>query len=252
MQALKFSALFATLLAAQLQEGGAPSGGSPANDSAKDEVKVPDGMKAQTFHFRKEKVTDEEGNILETKKHPSVMIPLPIPTREEISAIFADPAKASEQKYVLDLVSDAYYVQAREQINAWREDPANKGGTVSANVIDYSKLNLTELANMPASERGNKVSDEDMLAFLADYVAIMPQVSGRDASKVKAQAGILEKGLRTVKTDKKVLEVMKGLLQMWANATESLEEHQQAYEMLYGRADRWLKAEPKNVLDSIM
>lgn len=245
-------------LHAQPADGGAAGGtdtGGAANQPQ--EMQVPEGMKAQMFHFRKEKVKDENGNEIadEVFKHPSVKIPLPIPTREELLAIFTAPAtgegnRASEQAFILSLVDDAFYAQARDQINEFRE--SNPKATVTANVIDYSKLTINALANMPASERGNKLDDEDMKAFITDYVSVMPQASGKDANKIKAQAGILEKGLRTVKTDKKVLSVMKDLLTMWAANTPNLEEHQKVYDALNGRIDKWVKAEPKNVLESIM
>jgi hypothetical protein len=222
------------------------AGGKP------EDVPVPEGMRGQMFHFRKEKVKDAEGNEIadEVYKHPSVKIPLPIPTREEILAIFNDTARTSEQAFVLSLIEDAFYAQARDQINEFRE--SNPKATVTANVIDYSKLSINALANMPASERGNKLDEEDMKQFVADYVSVMPQASGKDANKIKAQANILEKGLRTVKTDKKVLAVMKDLLTLWAANTQNLEEHQKVYDALNGRIDKWSKAEPKNVLESIM
>ncbi len=208
-------------------------------------------MKGEVFHFRKEKVKDNEGNeIGEAKKHPSVTIPLPVPTKDEILTIFNSAERASEQKFILDQVYDAFYLQAREQINAFRED--NKDATVSANVVDYSKLTITALANMPAGERGSRVSDEDLKAFIADYTAVMPEASGKDAKKIKAQADLLEKGLRSVRTDKKVLGIMQQLLAVYATATQNMEEHQEAYDMFTGRITKWLTAEPKNVLESIM
>jgi len=217
---------------------------------------VPEGMHAEMFHFRKEKVKDAEGNeVGEAFKHPSVKIPLPIPTKEEVLAIMSAPSegegsRASEQRFLLDLISDALYSQARDQINAYRDE--NPKATVTANIIDYSKLSITALANMPASERGNKVSDEDMAAFINDYSAIMPAALNKEAKKIAAQTNILEKGLRTVRTDKKVLDVMKDVLAVWAATTANLEEHQKVYDMLTGRITKWMSAEPKNVLDSIM
>lgn len=221
---------------------GADGAGAPAA--------APEGMRNEVFHFRKEKIKDDAGNEIEVFKHPSVTIPLPVVTRDDIVGIFTDESRTSEQSFVLGLVQDAFYAQARDQINEFREQ--NTKGTVSAEIIDYSKLTINALANMPASERGNKVSDEDMTAFIQDYVAIMPTALNKDASKIKAQAGILEKGLRTVRTDKKVLGVMEGVLAVWASATSNLDEHKNVYDMLMGRIKKWLDAEPKNVLDSIL
>lgn len=220
------------------------------------DVVIPEGMKAEMFHFRKEKTKDPEtGAELEVYKHPSAKIPLPVPTREELLAIFTAPSsgegnRASEQSFILGLVADSYYDQAREQINEFREQ--NPRTPITADIIDYSKLTINALANMPASERGNKVSDEDMTAFILDYVSIMPEALKKDAAKIKAQAGLLEKGLRTVRTDKKVLSIMEQVLTVWAGNTSNLEEHQQVYDMLTGRIKKWVSAEPKNVLDSIM
>jgi hypothetical protein len=237
-----------------------PADGAAAGGATKQEAAppAPAGMKNEVFHFRKEKVTDESGQeIGEVFKHPSVTIPLPLVTKELVLEIFSAPSegdgnRATEQKYILDTLYDQIYLQAREQINEAREaQKDNKEFRVTADVLDYNKLNITALANMPASERGNKISEEDIKAFIADYVAIMPAALQKEASKIKAQAGLLEKGLRTVKTDKKVLEVMGQVLQVWAGTTTALEEHQSVYEMLKGRIDKWSKAEPKNVLEQI-
>jgi hypothetical protein len=246
--------LAATLAGAVFRDSNTDNGTDKPADENK--VVVPEGMRAETFHFRREKVTDDAGNeVGEVRKHPSVQIPLPVPTKDEVLAIMQAPSegegnRAAEQKFLLDLISDAYYGQAREQINDFRAN--NKDATVSANVIDYSKLNILALATMPASERGGaKISDEDIKAFLADYAAIMPAALQKDANKIKAQVGLLDKGLRSVKTDKKVLEVMDNVLTVWATATSNMEEHQAVYEMYKNRIAKWIKAEPQNVLEAI-
>lgn len=249
--------LLALAAGAMMYRDGTPgadgSGATPAPTPSP--VVIPEGMKGQVFHFRKEKIKDNEGKEIEVFKLPSATIPLPVPTVEQVKEIFNAPStgddnRASEQKFVLDLIFDAYYSQAREQINNFREDKPREA--VTPDVLDYSKLTINALANMPASERGSKVSDEDMEAFLKDYVAIMPTASNKDANKIKAQADILERGLRSVKTDKKVLDVMNKLLTLWAASTQNLEEHQEVYDMLTGRIKKWMAAEPKNVLESIM
>lgn len=218
-------------------------------------VVIPEGMKGQMFHFRKEKVKVGEGEEIEVYKHPSIIVPLPIPTVDQLKEIFNAPTtgdnnRSVEQKYILDLVFDGFYSQVREQINATREEGSKTAFSVDN--VDYSKLSILALASMPASERGSKVTDEDMAEFIKDYVSIMPAASGKDISKIKAQAGILEKGLRTVRTDKQVLDIMSKLLTLWAGTTANMEEHQEVYEMLTGRIKKWLATEPKNVLDSIM
>lgn len=239
----------------KLQDDSVGAAGGGTANTKPEEVQVPEGMKAFVFHFRKEKIKDAEGNELETYKHPSAKIPLPVPTREQLAEIFNAPSagegnRASEQAFVLSLIQDAFYDQVREQINEFRTN--NPRTTIDANIVDYSKLTVNALANMPASERGSKISDEDMADFIADYVAIMPQALNKDANKIKAQANLLEKGLRTVRTDKKVLDIMKQVLSVWAASTQNLEEHQAVYDMLSGRITKWMSAEPKNVLDAIM
>lgn len=233
---------------------GAGAAAAPASPPVP--VTIPEGMRGEVFHFRREKVTDAAGNeVGEVKRHPSVTIPLPIVTKDEVALIFAAPSegdgnRAAEQKFILEQVQDAFYIQARQQINEFRD--TNKDGVVTADLIDYSKLSILALATMPAAERGNKISDDDLKAFLTDYAAIMPTALNKDAAKIKAQVNLLEKGLRTVKTDKKVLGVMDQVLAVWAQSTQNMEEHQAVYEMFTNRVQKWLKAEPANVMDSIL
>lgn len=238
------------------------TGDNAATTDKKPEVIIPEGMHAEVFHFRKEDIKDPETgkSIGETFKHPSVTLAIPTPTREQLLEILNAPSegdgnRASEQKYVIDLVKDALYIQAREQINDAREEASkqnNREFRVTSDVLDYSKLSITALANMPASERGNKLSDEAVKDFLADYVAIMPAALNKDANKIKAQADIFEKGMRNVRTDKKVLAVLQNCLTVWAANTQNMEENVQVYDAFTNRIVKWLSSEPKNVMDSII
>lgn len=253
-----------------LQEGepGA-AGGAAATTATTKPVKeirdytkdMPQGMAPAVFHFRKETIKDPETDqvITESYKHPSLKVPLPVPTKEELLAIFTAPSegegnRASEQKYLLDLVSSAFYDQAREQINEFREDKANVGKEVTADALDYNKISITALANMPASERGNKPTDEEMKDFISDYVAVMSAGTQYGAAKIKAQVGVLEKQLAQVKTAKPVLEAFNLLLNQWAELTtkEAVSENQKVYDFLMARIKKWLAKEPTNLLADII
>lgn len=211
-------------------------------------------FKALKFHFKTEKIRDANGVEIGTgKKHPSVDLPLPIPTAQTLGTFLANADKfPKEVELLISAVTDQIYNIARQQINAAREN--TKDLIVSASTLDFAKLSWTAIANMPKSERASSVpSDEDVLAFLESYKAVMPSATGKDASKIAVHCEIIKDGFKKVKSQRPMLEVFQNAFTIYvASVDEStLEEHASVVDYYQGRLVKLLASEEKVTMDDI-
>jgi hypothetical protein len=204
--------------------------------------------KEMNFHFKKEKVKNEKGEVIgEGKKLPSIKADVPVPNEAGIITIIQNGGKGLE--LLMDSVSDVVYNQARNLINAFRD--ANKDAEVPASVLDLSKLDWGYIASIPKAERGIGVSDEDFDAFCNDYRSVMPAATGKDADRIEKHIGIFKKKFATVRNDKKALGVLKEMLVIWGAHTTNMEDNQEVYDYLNKRVDTLLQEEEKVLAEAL-
>ena len=211
-------------------------------------------MSKQLFHFKTTKVKDEKGNeVGESKKHPSVEIYLPVPKLSRLQEFLADPVKfAKEVELLNSAVSGIIYGVARGQINDFRE--ANPAGTVTPAVLNYERLDFTAIANMPKSERGSFVpAEEDVKAFLASYLEIMPAATNKDAERIKKHCEIIGTGFKKQRAQKDMLEFFKDAFAVYIGAAPeaAVEDHLEVIEYFTNKLDRLLKVEEKVTMDDL-
>lgn len=214
--------------------------------------------KDTAFHFKK----DDLGN-----KRPSVTLQLPFLTLAGVAAIInmkmiqvaddankEDPAVIAaikhnksvenQQELLLSELESTVYVQARSQVN--------DNVDINQETLDLSKLSWEFIANIPKAERkGAGISKEVWEAFVADYIAIMPALIGRDVEKVTNAATLLSKRFQPVKTVKKVISQLKEYLDIWFSNTASAEDLAEVYEFLSKKAEELLAADEAKLLDNI-
>lgn len=204
-----------------------------------------------TFHFRVEKIKDEENKVIGENKLPSATLQIPNVDLEDLSNLLTENEKVRE--FVLELVNEAILNQAREQINSFREK--NEVGTlVTQDSIDCTKLSLEFLSNMPKAERrSTKISEEDYSSFFDAFLEVMPAITGRAAQKIKLSIDVFAKKFATVKHSKDILNFLKNDLLLFMAKNESLaKEHEAVLSDLINRADKFLNAESKDLLAALM
>ncbi len=206
------------------------------------------GMEVKYF-FKTEKLKDAEGNeIGDGRKHPDVVAVLPKPEAAEVAQILAG-ADSPAKTLVMDAIENIIFLAGRSQINEFREK--NPEGTFTASNFDLSKLTLEAIAMMPKKSRGGySPSDEELKAFCEDYKTVMLHKVGYAPNKVATHVKNLANGLAKVKTEKKILEIMRTLLDNWAANTEAMDEHQAVFEWLSERIAKWLKVEEKDLAEA--
>jgi hypothetical protein len=218
------------------------SGGKGSEELNKLHINIPRPLavaKEFNFAFRKHK-DDVTGEIV---KKPSIKLALPVPTSDGLVEALADEKVMS---FVLDVLADELKAAARVQV-----DDATKPVTEQSE-LDLTKINLLFLANQPKSERGGpKIPEEQWESFGRDYMAIMPEATGRPVESVQIGLNLFLKKLAPVKNQKDVLRKLQSLLNTYITTTENGEEFTDVLEYLTGRLETLLSAEEVNLLESL-
>ena len=187
---------------------------------------------------------DEKGKDIPEKRSP-VKLLLPIPTVDGIHAALADE---KQQSFLVDLLRDAVYDAARDQL---ADEELKVEGQSD---LKLDRLTIAYLANIPKSQRkGGGISSETWEAFSADFNAIMPKITGKDETKISNAAKMFIGRLQSVKNVKPMLEVLKGYLNLWFASTtpENQEEFADLYKFLSEKADAFLAQDEESMLANI-
>lgn len=180
----------------------------------------------QEFNFRFKK--DKLGN-----QRPAIKMNAPVLTAEGLAQILT----TGDAKQ-FSLVQEACYSIVRDTLAGFVAedsfDPAS---------FDISKLFWSAIANMPKEDRRSSTIPEELwTAFVADYQAVMPSVSGKTADQVKNATDVYVRKMVPVKTNKKLTEKLKEQLSLYS-AQPSAEAYSDILELLVKRCDTYLAAD---------
>lgn len=246
--------LMCALLANAVAEGASAGGGDPATVPA---PKLATENKEANFHFKKEKIKDEKGEVVgEGKKLPTYKTTIPVPTPEAILDIISHGAEEGAGKkgleLLLDVMYDVAFERGRQVINAFREDPKNEGKEVPADLLKSEDLDWYAIASLPKGERrGLGLSDEDWEDFYKDYRAVMPAAAGKDKDRIEKHVQIYKKKFATIRNDKKALGVLNEMLALYAASTSAMEDNQGVYDYLKKRVETLMKEEEKVLAEAL-
>lgn len=203
------------------------------------------------FNFKSRSIRDEAGNLIgKTKKQPSLEVALPLLDAGEVSAYLAN-GDSKEAQLVLNAVAQLFIDGAREQfdevIEAFGEDESK---TISADVLDYSKLTLEYIASLPPTQRGAAaLTEEDFETFFTDYLAVMVAATGKEQAKITNHINLFKKPTKA-KANKEVLAVLVDQLDIYIAASANLEETGVAAQRIRDKFQRWIDTpEPTMSLD---
>lgn len=202
------------------------------------------------FNFKTRKITDENGKeVGRTKKQPSVTCDLPILAADEVVALLQDPERAKEQGLVISTIADIIYNAARSQfdeiIEAFGDDETKE---VSASMLDFSKLTLEYVANLPPSSRGvQAISDEEWQAFFEDYLSVMVAATGKAEERIKNHINLFKKPQKA-KANKEVLQVLVDQLDIYLASSGSIEDTGNCAVRIRDKFSKWI-SEPEKAVD---
>lgn len=232
--------------------GAAPTTDAPAPDAAtpsEDPVHV--AIKAKfnnlvdvvdtKFHFKKK--TDETSGV--ESKRPTLELKLPRPSLEGLAEILMG-GDEKQQALLLEAVNNIVLDRAREIIND------DTGETLNQDNFPMEELSWAKIANQPAAERrGGGIAKETWDEFAKDYEAVMPGVTGKPIENIKRATKVYLTKFNMVKTDKKVLALLRGQLAMYLNSTPNAEVYMDCVTFLDKKAETLLNAESSSLLDAL-
>lgn len=179
----------------------------------------------QIYNFKKDKL----GN-----KRQSVEIPTPVPSIEGI----VDIIQAGGKK--LELLQDVIADYIRGAVGEWVGDNAN----ASADTFKPNDFSWEALANKPKQDRRQvTITPEQWAAFFEDYKKVMSAATKKTEEQLDNACKVYGAKFAMFKTDKKTLEALKGQLTVYADATESGDEHVEVLELLLRRLETYLNAD---------
>lgn len=195
-------------------------------------------IKEYKFHFKT--VKDKESGI-ETKR-PTIELKLPIPSVEGIIAILEAGGKQLE---LLQSAVEAIVVsQARSILN----DNEN----LSAEQFPVDQCAWEFIANMPEAEkRGRGIPKEVWEEFAADYIAVMPSVTGKTEEQVALAAKLFLNKFQQVKTNKPVIQKLREQLAIYANNSKQAENYADCIKFLDDKAETLLQADEAALLANL-
>lgn len=200
-------------------------------------------MKEMKFHFKSQKLTDAQGNDTgETFKRPTVEVTLPVPSVEGLIAIIEAGGKQLEllQEVAADVIASA----ARDIINE-KED-------VTQDNFPMDKITWEFIANMPKAERrGGGISKESWDDFCKDYITVMPAITGKPVEAVTNASKIYLNKFASVKTNKKILNLLKDQLGLYLDNSPNAETHVECVKFLVEKAERLLQISDEELLSNL-
>ena len=190
------------------------------------------------FNFKKRTIKDEDGKVIsELRKQPSIEAALPVLSAGGIVEALNQGGK--EADLILSAISNIFYQAARAQFDDAIENFADPATDVQASMLDFDKLTLTYIANLPPSTRGaSAITEDDWNFFYKDYLQVMVAATGKEEKRIQNQIEHFKKPQR-VKLNGKVLEVLVDQLNIYISKSAALEDTATCAERLVGRFTKW-------------
>lgn len=147
-----------------------------------------------------------------------------------IAALQSGDEKTVE--YITDLVNGAQTSYLKSFVDS----------DIEFNQEAYEKiadqLTLEVIANLPRAER-NVVGKDDLQAFAKDYIAIMPEITGKEKVRIETAASLFVEKFKRVAGKKDALAVLKEGLETFAEkAPEQMQEdHARTLMYLLGKVE---------------
>jgi hypothetical protein len=185
------------------------------------------------FHFKK----DNLGNKRET-----VELKLPVLSVEGVVRVLETGGKQLD--LLLSAVADVIAGQARSILN--------DNETMTAASFPLEQTLWEFIANMPdAEKRGRGIANETWEDFAADYLSVMPRITGKTEEQVTLAAKLLITKFNSVKTNKPVIKKLKEQLGVYINGSPNAEQFIDCVKFLDEKADALLAADEAAMLANL-
>ena len=217
-------------------------------------------VKAVTFHFKK--VKDEETGT--EVKRASIELALPYPSVQGIIDILEGSNDTETRKdeagndveveinknhdRQMELLMEAVESVVTTNARALIADDES----ITAENLDVSKLSWLAIACMPKTTRtGGGIPKEIWEAFVADYVDIMPEVTGKKLVAIQNAGKIILNKFAAVKTNHPVLEMLVDQLAIYMENSADAEVYAENVAFLLKKADELMNITDEQLLAAL-
>ena len=224
------------------------AGGSAPAPTEENQASAP-GTLTQKFNFKSRKITNDAGEeIGKTKKHPSILVTMPVPTADELIGYLSTP-EGAVAKLILSAVNGIVADQVRSQFDDLLEsyvDDTSK--ELSVNDLDFGKLTLDYIATIPATQRGGTaLTEEDFKAFFGDYLVVMVAATGKEEKRIQAHIELFKRPQKA-RAQKEILALLVSQLDIYLATSANLEDTGEVANRLRGKFQKW-HDEPEKAVD---
>lgn len=220
--------------------GSAPAPAPVESMLPKVQAKFDNKVDVQEVNFSFRKVTDEKTGV--STKRPTITLPVPKPSVEGLVAILETGGKGLE--LLLEAAADVVIARARELINE-NED-------MTAADFPYTKLEWATIAELPKAERrGGGIPKETWEDFIADYVAVMPGLTGKSVDKIENAARNYANKFAAIKTNKKVLALLVDQLGIYVEGSSNAEQFLECVTFLTDKANKLINMSEEELLANL-
>ncbi|RLE97814.1 MAG: hypothetical protein DRJ63_08580, partial [Thermoprotei archaeon] len=189
-------------------------------------------------NFKKSK--DKDTGI-ETVRAP-VQLAIPYPSVEGIVAILEAGGKG------LELLLEAM----ETVVNSAARDILYDAIALTAATFPVDKISWEAIANIPkVTRRGGGIPKEQWEAFAQDYIAVMPEATGKTVEQISNAAKILLNKLSAVKTNEPVLQLLVEQLALYVECSEQASEYSDCVEFLLAKAETFLNVSDEELLANL-
>lgn len=207
-------------------------------------------IKSATINFRAVKNKDDKGNAINGADgkptyttREKIDINLSVPTRQAIIDLFV---AASQEDATNDVIKSADQVD--EVIFGFLYEQAcelakQNTSLTSAN-FPLGDLDWIKLATAPEAERKSRgISKEQWADFAEDYLATMPEITGKTEDRIKKAVATFLLKFSNVAADKEALRILQGQLVVYLEKAPSAANYVDVLEYLNKKLDALLEAE---------
>lgn len=197
------------------------------------------------FRTVKTEVKDQEtGEVTKQEtKRESIKLHVPVPSWEAVIAMIeAGLAEGASEvaKNNLQLVADSLFNTVYEvAVSLAKENTSLTSANFPMNELDWEAI-----ANAPEAERKSRgISKEEWADFAEDYLASMPQITGKDEERIKRAVAMFINKFGPIKSDKKSVAVLRDQLVVYAEQAPQASNYFKVVEFLLKKADALIEAE---------
>jgi hypothetical protein len=185
--------------------------------------------KEMVFRFKKDKLGNKRANVKFDR--------VPVPSAEG----FVEILKAGGKQF--ELLQDAAADTIRSVLADFVSDE-----NFDASKFDLAKVSWEAIANMPKEDRRSSAIDPSIWeGFVADYIALMPGLTGKPLEAIQLATEIYVKKMVPVRSNKNALKKLEGQLALYSESANA-ENFQEVLELLTRRITNYLSVDDPVIL----